>query len=136
MRRNVLERNTMSKEAARMIIDAYPTKRLFIEMLTRDVALIPAIIDLADNSTDGARKMRPDKKWAGLAVEITAKPEAFVISDNCGGIPVEVARKSAFRFGRPDDAQQTSGEVGRFGVGMKRGLFKLGKHFHVRSTTS
>jgi hypothetical protein len=119
-----------------LLIDASPTKELFITMLTRDVALIPAIIDLADNSTDGARKSKGGESWAGLYVKIHAKPNKFVIDDNCGGISVDIARRYAFRFGRPDDAISVDGEVGRFGVGMKRGLFKLGRHFTIKSTTA
>jgi hypothetical protein len=48
---------------------------------------------------------------------------------------VDTAKKNAFRFGREAGADSTKGEVGRFGVGMKRGLFKLGRHFHIASTT-
>ncbi len=117
------------------MIDAMPTKELFIAMLTRDVALIPAIIDLADNCTDGARRVKGDKSWVGLEVIIEAKAETFVISDNCGGMDAKTARKYAFRFGREAGAESIKGEVGRFGVGMKRGLFKLGRHFHIHSTT-
>lgn len=117
-------------------IDARATKELFIDMLTRDVALIPAIVDLADNSTDGARKLRKDKSWKGLEVTIEAAPSHFVIKDNCGGITVDTARDVAFRFGRPKSATSGSGEVGRFGVGMKRGLFKLGRFFEITSTTA
>lgn len=116
-------------------IDAMPTKELFIAMLTRDVALIPAIIDLADNCTDGARRLKGDGSWAGLEVNVEAKPDKIVLSDNCGGMDVETAKKYAFRFGRETGASLTKGEVGRFGVGMKRGLFKLGRHFHIHSTT-
>jgi hypothetical protein len=118
-----------------LAIDASPTKELFIAMLTRDVALIPAIVDLADNSTDGARRTRGDRSWKGLHVKITTKAREFVIDDNCGGITPDVARRYAFRFGRPSEAPSADGEVGRFGVGMKRGLFKLGRHFHILSTT-
>lgn len=116
-------------------IDAMPTKELFIAMLTRDVALIPAIIDLADNCTDGARRVKGDKLWSDLEVIIEATSGKFSIRDNCGGMDVETARKYAFRFGREAGAESTKGEVGRFGVGMKRGLFKLGRHFHIHSTT-
>lgn len=118
-----------------LIIDAMPTKELFVAMLTRDVALIPAVIDLADNCTDGARRTRGDKPWDGLEVEIIAKPDEFSIEDNAGGMSVDVARHYAFRFGRPPEAKSVQGEVGRFGVGMKRGLFKLGRHFSIESTT-
>jgi hypothetical protein len=46
-----------------------------------------------------------------------------------------IAQKYAFRFGRPDDAPETSGSVGRFGIGMKRALFKMGKNFIIESKT-
>lgn len=118
-----------------LAIEASPTKELFVAMLTRDVALVPAIVDLADNSTDGARRARDDKSWEGLTVSIDAKSDKFVIADNCGGMDVDVARRYAFRFGRPSTEKSGNGEVGRFGVGMKRGLFKLGRHFHIKSTT-
>ena len=83
-----------------LIIDAEPTKALFIDMLTRDIALIPSIIDLADNSTDGARNLRGERSYEGLWVRLNISKNKFQVSDNCGGIPVEVARKYAFRFGR------------------------------------
>jgi len=116
-------------------INAMPTKELFIAMLTRDVALIPAIIDLADNCTDGARRVRGAESWLGLSITIDATAGKFSIADNCGGMDVETARRDAFRFGREAGHVPEKGEVGRFGVGMKRGLFKLGRHFHIRSTT-
>ncbi len=116
-------------------INAMPTKDLFVAMLTRDVPLIPAIIDLADNCTDGARRLRPKASWKGLSVEISAGGDKFEIKDNCGGIGVKKAREYAFRFGREADAEVTTRQVGRFGIGMKRGLFKLGRHFRIRSTT-
>lgn len=125
-----------SKAESALTINAAPTKELFIAMLTRDVALIPSIIDLVDNSTDGARRLRDEQSWTGLEVVVSAKPEKFTISDNCGGMSVQVAREYAFRFGRPAEVESTQGEVGRFGVGMKRGLFKLGRHFHIKSTTA
>ena len=119
-----------------MSIDAMPTKELFIEMLTRDVALVPAIVDLADNCTDGARRAKPDGSWKDFEIEIALSKNEFKIEDNCGGITVDAAREYAFRFGRPPELEPVKGEVGRFGVGMKRGLFKLGRHFMIESTTA
>src|SRR5947209_7086768 len=95
------ENGEQEEELGELGIDASPTKELFVEMLTRDVALIPAIIDLADNCTDGARHTRGDKSWDGLTVDIEAKADQFVIDDNTGGMSVDVARHYAFRFGRP-----------------------------------
>ena len=117
-------------------VDAEPTKAFFIEMLVRDIALTRAIIDLVDNCVDGARRKRPNGKFNGLWIEIVAKESKFEIRDNCGGIPLQLARHYAFRFGRPDGMQATPHSVGQFGVGMKRALFKIGSRFRVVSSTA
>ena len=117
-------------------VRAEPTKAFFIEMLVRDIALTRAIIDLVDNSVDGARRKRPREDFGGLWIEVTANKEGFEIRDNCGGIPLHVARHYAFRFGRPDGMEPTPHSVGQFGVGMKRALFKLGSRFRVVSSTT
>ncbi len=120
------------------IINAAPTKELFISMLVRDVTLRDAIGDLLDNCIDGALRLRPDGNYKGLKVEIeldTVKGH-FKIVDNCGGIPVDIARDHAFRFGRSQlKAKHTKHSVGVFGIGMKRALFKLGKNFQVESVS-
>lgn len=116
-------------------VSAEPTKGFFIEMLTKDVALSDAIADLVDNSVDAARAIRPNKEFEGLHVRIAFDTEHFRIEDNCGGIPIDVARKYAFRFGRPTDVEAIPYSIGRFGVGMKRALFKLGRWFRVDSRT-
>lgn len=121
-------------------VEAAPEKRFFIAMLVKDIELIPAILDLVDNSIDGAKRLRPDqdseKRFEGLYVHLQLGPDRFVIEDNCGGIEVEHAREYAFRFGRPEDVHGPEGEVGQFGVGMKRALFKLGSAFWVDSTAA
>jgi hypothetical protein len=116
-------------------IIAEPTKEFFISMLTKDIALIPAIVDLIDNSVDGALRLRGKKPFKELSVSIEFSLKKFTISDNCGGITVDVARNYAFCFGRPEGMPQTNNSLGQFGVGMKRALFKLGKVFTVESTT-
>lgn len=117
-------------------IDAFPTKELFIYMLVRDIPLIRAIIDLVDNSVDGAIRGGNNNDFTDYWVRIEVDKEKFRIIDNCGGIPVDVARDYAFRFGRPIDAKQTPNSIGQFGVGMKRTFFKLGEVFNVDSTTT
>ena len=42
-------------------VDASPTKGFFIYMLTRDIDVRPAIVELIDNSIDGAKKIRKIK---------------------------------------------------------------------------
>ena len=115
------------------IVDAEPTKEFFVSMLVRDIELIPALVDLVDNSVDGARRLRGSGRFDGLFVQIDATAEMFRIEDNCGGIPINVARHYAFRFGRTGQTPQLPRSVGQFGVGMKRALFKLGSAFEIRS---
>lgn len=112
------------------IVSAEPTKEFFISMLTRDISLLSALVDLVDNSVDAALLTGGflDKK-----IEIEINNECFLIKDNCGGISKSAAENYAFKFGRPSDAPHTPHSVGRFGVGMKRALFKLGKVFQIQS---
>lgn len=114
-------------------IKASPTKEFFIDMLTRDIPLNRAIIDLIDNSIDGAKSIRKKEDYADLKVDISISKTEFIIKDNCGGFSLEVAKEYAFRFGRPKAAKFVDHSIGRFGVGMKRALFKMGKHFTVES---
>jgi hypothetical protein len=116
-------------------IDARPTKDFFISMLIKDIGTTRAIIDLVDNCVDGARRLRSNGKYEGLSIDIETKKDHFQISDNCGGMPIDLAREYAFRFGRPAEMAATPHSVGQFGVGMKRALFKLGKKFRIESTT-
>lgn len=116
-------------------IDAYPAKELFIYMLVKDIRLIKAILDLVDNSFDGAWSVKKNDSYDGLWTRIKLDDKYFEIQDNCGGISLETARKYAFRFGRPGDMPTTGRSIGQFGVGMKRALFKLGNQIHIDSKT-
>jgi hypothetical protein len=120
---------------------AYPAKRFFVEMLTRDIELDDSILDLLDNCLDGAMRLstnnRKDVKddskiYEGFYAHITMNSENFVIEDNCGGIPRELARRYAFRLGRPEERDQENlPTVGIYGIGMKRALFKMGAQSQV-----
>ena len=115
-------------------VDAHPEKRFFVDMLTRDIELAPAIIDLVDNSIDGAKRLRPqdsDDRYKDLWVKLHLGAETFEILDSCGGFDREHAATYAFKFGRHPDQPATAGEVGQFGVGMKRAIFKIGRKFKV-----
>lgn len=116
-------------------INAMPTKQLFIDMLTRDISLIPAILDLVDNCVDGARREADDGPYEDYWVRIKLSHQELRIMDNCGGMSVEVAEKYAFRFGRDDDSPSLPHSIGQFGVGMKRAIFKIGDEFRVESCT-
>jgi len=118
------------------VVNASPTKEFFVNMLVRDILLKQAIIELIDNSIDGARSIRKDNQYAGLKITVKFDNNKFIIEDNCGGIPLDVAANYAFRFGRPKTVESKDTETtGIFGIGMKRALFKIGNVFSIHSTT-
>lgn len=116
---------------------ASPTKQFFVSMLTRDISLDDAILDLLDNCLDGAMRIADGDKvdYAQHFVRIKLAKDQFSIEDNCGGIPRDVAINYAFKMGRePDDDRDSDTEtIGMYGVGMKRAIFKMGKDALVRT---
>lgn len=116
-------------------VDASPTKKFFVDIITKDIELEEAIQDLIDNSVDGARRLAPSGDFQGLWVKLTVDGQRFIIEDNCGGIPLDIARKYAFKFGRAKGFATTKSSVGQFGIGMKRALFKIGQKFEVKTTS-
>ncbi len=136
-------------------VKATPHKRFFIDMITRDISLEACVLDLIDNSVDGATRSankRPARskapkphplssggvRYKGYTIEVKCTPSMFTIQDNCGGISVELAREYAFNFGR-DPGEHTDADteagIGIYGIGMKRALFKLGRTFDIHSHT-
>lgn len=118
---------------------ASPTKGFFVRMLTRDIELGDAILDLLDNCLDGILRtvegdIDGDRPYRGYRAVLKMSPKEFVIEDNCGGIPLETAEKYAFAMGRPPDAPDDApATIGMYGIGMKRAIFKLGTNAVVES---
>jgi hypothetical protein len=116
---------------------AEPTKRFFVSMLTRDISLSDAILDLVDNCLDGALRMAGSKpvEYSKHTIAIELSKTRFSISDDCGGIPRDIAMKYAFKMGREadDDRDLTTETIGMYGVGMKRAIFKMGKDSVVKT---
>lgn len=120
--------------------NAFPAKSFFVNMLTRDIDLSDAIMDLIDNCVDGIIRTKwsggipegIEQPYDGFKAEIVINKELFRISDNCGGIPQDIAEKYAFRMGR-NRVEEDLPTVGVYGIGMKRALFKIGKHSRVIS---
>ena len=132
----------ISENPTRTIIGeakASPTKEFFVKMLTRDIELEDAILDLLDNCLDGIlRTISPDADtqlpYEGFQATLIISPDHFSIEDNCGGIPISIAEKYAFTMGRPPSAgDSTPGTIGMYGIGMKRAIFKLGTDGYVES---
>lgn len=115
---------------------AIPTKQFFVSMLTRDIDLADAILDLVDNCLDGALRIADGEvDYSQHSVTIELNADHFRIVDDCGGIPREVAVNYAFKMGRdPDDDRDADEEtIGMYGVGMKRAIFKMGREAIVRT---
>jgi hypothetical protein len=120
-------------------VNASPAKAFFVEMITRDIELQDAILDLLDNCIDGIRrigKTRGGHPYQGYYAKITFSEDEFVIEDNCGGIPFDMAQKYAFMMGRPAQYKNgKEGTIGVYGIGMKRAIFKMGRSCVVLSHT-
>jgi len=119
-------------------VSAYPTKKFFMTMLTRDIALMDAIMDLLDNCIDGVHRQNKNtgnNSYSGYFSEITINEKEFILKDNCGGIPLEVAKNYAFKMGRSDQYHDDDNleTVGMYGIGMKRAIFKMGVEADVIS---
>ncbi len=112
-------------------VDASPVKSFFVSMLTRDIKLEEAILDLLDNCVDGILRSKGGngaKPYEGFKAEIEFNADSFSISDNCGGIPWDL-HDYAFRMGRPEKRKPDApGSVGVYGIGMKRAIFKIGRN--------
>lgn len=116
-----------------------PTKEFFVGMLTRDIELSDAILDLLDNCLDGVVRQKgtsvkstSQNYYSNYYSNITITSDSFIIEDNCGGIPKDVAEKYAFRMGRsPEKIDDELPTVGIYGIGMKRAIFKIGKSAEV-----
>jgi Histidine kinase-, DNA gyrase B-, and HSP90-like ATPase len=136
------ERREMPTDRA----EARVAKRYFIALITRDITLEDAILDLIDNSVNSAlRQIGFDSTRVGallagtvetsaptMSVDVTLTDKRFEILDTCGGIDVEVARHDMFRFGR-DDTELSGDILSVYGIGLKRAIFKLGAHIVIKS---
>lgn len=129
-------RNAGSASAGR-VVHGDPTKDFFVTMITRDIPLPVCILDLLDNSIDGAHRTinkRNETTFEGFEIRLQFSEDKFRIVDNCGGILLSDAIDYAFHFGRRSDSpNDVAGGIGLYGIGMKRAIFKMGRLAHVRS---
>lgn len=126
---------------------ASPEKRLFISLLTRDLSLIDAFLDLMDNSINSALvasklPLNSAKDYVKLLdindkkkrpkVEITFDKKCIAIEDTAGGISFADARNKVFMFGRRDDVDSDD-RLSVYGIGLKRAIFKMGETIQIVS---
>ncbi len=127
--------------------NANPERRFFIDLITRDISLEDAILDMIDNAVDSLVRTNNINLYSefinpvegtrlapSAEIVITFSTKQFTVKDNCGGISYETALNDIFRFGHPDPHRGASLSV--FGIGMKRALFKLGRRIAIESHAS
>lgn len=120
----------------KLIVKANPAKSFFVSMLIKDITLRDAIGDLVDNAVDSIKAQASDvNKLAGYRVDITLDADSFTIKDNGQGMSTEIARTTAFNFGKAIGHKLIENSIGQFGIGMKRAFFKIGSQIAVQSTT-
>jgi hypothetical protein len=118
-----------------------PTKRFFVSMLTRDIELNDAILDLIDNCVDGAMRQKKNEltsphPFKDFRATLKLSEALFEIEDNCGGIPKDYVDDS-FSLGRFNINQDGDiPTIGMYGIGMKRAIFKIGNSASVMSNST
>ena len=128
--------------------DASPEKRLFISLLTRDISLEAAFLDLIDNSVNAAltpfaNRLETARDYVSVLDDSTIAPDAEIhvklskerisIADTAPGIALETAQEHVFRFGRPEAADHSTDRLSVYGLGLKRAMFKIGNHVRMTS---
>lgn len=127
---------------------ANPEKRLFISLLTRDITLEDAFLDLIDNSINAAiqsrgLKLRSAEDYWRLQnepsssdvaiIRLGLSPDAISIEDTSGGISFETAEQHVFVFGRSEPEAGDADTLSVYGIGLKRAIFKMGQQISILS---
>jgi len=128
--------------------DASPEKRLFISLLTRDIPLQAAFLDLIDNSVNSALepyadRLKSAKDYLTLLSDKSIKPKVTIkilvtktkveITDNALGIRTQTAQDHVFKFGRSGEDKSNLDRLSVYGIGLKRAIFKLGNRIDIQS---
>ena len=128
-----------------LIADARPTRHFFIDVLTRDIALEDAILDLIDNAIDALTRsenidlseqlvLSPDTHLGRVAkIEVRVSEREIRVTDFCGGIERDQVTNNVFRIGKTVPTDRSS--IGVYGIGLKRAVFKIGNAFEFTSKT-
>lgn len=115
-----------------LLVDSSPSKKFFLDMITKDVSVESCIMDLIDNSIDAHKRLKQGKE-STINIKYSIEEDFFSICDDCGGMSKLTAQEKAFKFGNQE--QRHSNTLGMYGIGMKRSIFKIGKDFVVESKT-
>ena len=105
------------------LVSFQPTKKLFIDILTRDIHIRDCILELLDNAVDSYTRNEIDEK---REIRLNFDKNELSIFDNCGGIDKKKLQEEVFRFGTKDFLNNVP-TIGLYGIGLKRSIFKLGE---------
>lgn len=132
----------------KLLANASPQRRLFISLITRDITLADAILDIIDNSINAAlqpmaERLKTADDYQRLLADKNVKPKIEIdirinssriaIDDNAPGIPLAMARDHVFQFGREEDGADTTDRLSVYGIGLKRAIFKCGNYVNIIS---
>jgi hypothetical protein len=128
--------------------DASPEKRLFISLITRDIPLVAAFLDLVDNSVNATLEQYADRLETAqdyvaifndaavtpnVDIDITISKDRIEIKDTASGISATTAQDHIFKFGRSSGEAHEGDRLSVYGIGLKRAIFKMGNKISIRS---
>jgi hypothetical protein len=131
-----------------LFADAQPEKRLFISLITRDISLGAAILDIIDNSVNAvvepyAGRLKTAADYATIAADETMQPRSDIyvdvnnkiitVTDDASGISLKQAQEHIFKFGRSVGEKDSSDRLSVYGIGLKRAIFKIGNRIKMTS---
>ena len=134
--------------AEKILANASPEKRLFVYLITRDISLGDAILDLIDNSINAALQplashLKTADDYQNFAADTASKPTVnidltvgsarILIRDTAPGISAKAAETDIFRFGRGDSSSHESDRLSVYGISLKRAMFKCGNKIEMVS---
>ena len=132
----------------KILANASPEKRLFISLITRDISLAEALLDLIDNSINAAleplagklktandyQRLLDDKNIKPkVQINLTVHTDKIEIKDNAPGISLTTAKNHVFKFGRDTDEANDFDRLSVYGIGLKRAMFKCGNKVLIKS---
>lgn len=118
-------------------------------MITRDITLTDAILDLIDNSIDtfikkykfDATKFFYDWDRQGIEkpdfhIKLSFNGKKFCIEDNWLWVSIDDAKSKVFRFWTAWASENTYHWLSVYWIGMKRAFFKIWNYIEFKSQTS
>ncbi|MBF0185838.1 MAG: ATP-binding protein [Magnetococcales bacterium] len=131
----------------KILADATPEKRLFVSLITRDISLVDAFLDIIDNSINAAleplaAKLKTADDYQTLLksnvkpkvqIDVTVSSARLVVEDNATGISAKIAADHVFKFGRALGDAEKSDRLSVYGIGLKRAMFKCGNKINMIS---